>query len=172
MIAIPLNGAKIVGEPFIGSLEFNSSLSMLFLTIAVVCVPWMLLVKPLLLRKKSTCDHKALSNIDIDIELQNLGSNDNEGGFKPFVEEDEGPVRSDQVDIGLKRRSPAKGSEDGYAYKDAEEMVFELTGQKEEEHNFSDMFIHQMIETIEFAIGTVSNTASYLRLWALSLAHG
>lgn len=109
----------------------QSGFQSFLVVIAVLCIPWMLLAKPIMLMNNRKKQHYQLNNHGTE-------NGDVEGAVDAI--------------------QPANGVPQG-------------GGHKEEEEDMAEVFIHQGIHTIEYVLGSVSHTASYLRLWALSLAH-
>ncbi|XP_050293137.1 V-type proton ATPase 116 kDa subunit a 1 [Anthonomus grandis grandis] len=110
---------------------------------ALICMPVMLLGKPFLIM----CTRKNSKKLEV-----NAKSNGRNGDVNQGLEMNEvtgnGPEASQVVQHA-----------DAY--------------HEEEEHEepMSEIWVHQGIHTIEYVLSTISHTASYLRLWALSLAH-
>ncbi|XP_039203167.1 V-type proton ATPase 116 kDa subunit a1 isoform X4 [Crotalus tigris] len=117
----------------------QKGLQCFLVVVAFLCIPWMLVAKPLILRQQY-------------LQRKHLGTL-NFGGIRVGngpTEEDAEIIQHDQL---------STHSEEG------EEPALE------EVFNFGDTVVNQAIHTIEYCLGCISNTASYLRLWALSLAH-
>lgn len=115
----------------------QSGVQITLLAIALVCVPWLVLVKPLYLRHRIRQKEKSAI-------YESLVSRETEHESHQAV---------------LSSRTATHGT----STEDDEDS--------DESETFGDIMIHQVIHTIEFCLNCVSHTASYLRLWALSLAH-
>ncbi|KAI0657235.1 ATPase V0/A0 complex [Cubamyces menziesii] len=115
----------------------QSTVQVILLLLAGVCVPWLLITKPYLQYQ----------------EMKKIQGQ----GYIGLGAEDV-PRHTDDTTL--------EGEEEGNG-----RAIVEANDEEHEEHDFSEVVVHQVIHTIEFCLGCVSHTASYLRLWALSLAH-
>ncbi|XP_053206247.1 V-type proton ATPase 116 kDa subunit a 1-like isoform X2 [Panonychus citri] len=114
------------------------------LIIALSCIPWMLCVKPYFL-KKANDERKQMTSRPTN---NNNIIIENEVGIPMEILNDEVPKEQEKVTVN---------SVDNH--------------ENHEEFDLGEIIIHQVIHTIESCLGSISHTASYLRLWALSLAH-